>query len=255
MPGQDNTATVEPVPPKRARRTAQAPGGRVSGQTRSARVTPRLTAGTTPARRTRSKPSAARRQRTGHPKATVPVPPAAGAEGKRPGANPPVPDHAARLRALVEKANAGDRAALADLRATLDAFRAISETCEDLGQVAERLWVDLLVGGDVLARESVRRRLKRLREDLAGPRPGALEALLAEEVGLCYLSTRHAEIAAASPGGASLALAAFRARRLELARRSLVRALKTLGTLRSLRPPGLLPPDRQRGEPEERGEP
>ncbi len=154
---------------------------------------------------------------------------------------PEAPDLVNQLRGLVEGANSGDRSALAALRRFLDHHPEVWKTCGDLGKVAERAWLDLLAKDDALAQESAAKHLARLKSDLAGPEPLMLEKLLVDDIGVCYLAKLHAEIAAASPSGGSLAQAGFRLRRAESAQRRFLRAVKTLTGLRALLPEGLSP--------------
>jgi hypothetical protein len=92
---------------------------------------------------------------------------------------PPV---VAELRALVEKARAGDVAALPRMRGLLDSHPEIWERIGDLEQVAVRAWAELLVGDDPLTREAVRRKAEGLRAELEGDAPTPLERLLVGQV-------------------------------------------------------------------------
>ena len=165
------------------------------------------------------------------------------------------PEEAAALKAtlsdLVAKANAGDRNALVELRAFLDQHPEIHKTVGDLTRRAEDVWLDLLVGNDVLGRESVRRELTSLKTDLTGEHPAALEKLLVDEIGLCYLAQRQAQIAASTTGG-SIVQAAFRLRRAESAQKRYLASMKTLANLRALVPAGLVPQNGLRIHPESR---
>jgi hypothetical protein len=145
------------------------------------------------------------------------------------------------LDGLVARANIGDRGALAELRRFLDRHPEVHQTVGDLTRLAEAAWLDLLVGDHVLAREAVQRQLAQMKADLGGAHATNLEKVLLDEIGISYLAQRQAEIAAAQPGGGSLAQAAFRLRRAESAQRRYLAALKTLVTLRALAPAGLAP--------------
>jgi hypothetical protein len=152
---------------------------------------------------------------------------------------------------LVRRANAGSEECLAGLRAVLDDDPQLWRRAGDVGARAERAWVELLAAGNQLAAESIPRRLRELKAELAGPRPSPLEELLVQLLGLSWLAVCHAEAAAAEPGG-SLPQAALRYRRAESAGRRFVNAAKLLATLRELAPRGLLPRAAGRG-PQEAG--
>ena len=204
------------------------------------------TMGRKPAQRNQPKPAPQQQQATSPPGPAArkpdggPVGPAAAATPQAarvgpaptaaPQASPPVLDRAARLRGLVERANAGDRTALADLRSMLDAHPEVWGRCGDLARIAEEQWLDALTD-DALGRESIRRHIDKFKLELAGPQPTDLEWLMAQEVAACWLARKHAETAAATPGG-SVQQAAFRSRRLEAAQKAYLRAVKTLMMLR-----------------------
>ena len=146
----------------------------------------------------------------------------------------------ARLTGLVDKANAGDRPALAGLRRLLDDHPEIWETVGDLAARAERAWIELIAGEDALAVESVRRQVAELKAKLNGPHATPTEQLLVDQVASCWLATKQAELAAAQDGG-SIEQAAFRLRRVESAQRRYAGATRLLATLRARLPEGLAP--------------
>jgi hypothetical protein len=78
-----------------------------------------------------------------------------------------------------------------------------------------------------------------------------LEKLLVDEIGLCYLAQRQAQIAASATGG-SVVQAAFRLRRAESAQKRYLASMKTLANLRALVPAGLVPQNGLRIHPESR---
>jgi hypothetical protein len=157
----------------------------------------------------------------------------AGAEGLR-----------KRLELLTEKANAGDRQALADLRAFLDERPEIEGHVGDLARLAEAHWIETVTAGDALASEAVKRRMAQLKADLAGKNPSTVEKLVADLVVVNYVAERHAEIAAADPSTKSLDQAAFRLKRAESTQRRYLASLKMLAQLRALLPHGLAPDGR-----------
>src|SRR5262249_16221311 len=139
----------------------------------------------------------------------------------------------------VTRANQGERLAIDRLKQFLDLNPHIWEKAGDLTAVAERAWLERIVGQDQFMAESVRRCRARLKDDLKGPEPTALEAVLVDLVGVAWLGVRHAEIEAASPAGSSLDQAAFRLKRAESSQKRLLSATKMLATLRALMPQGL----------------
>lgn len=161
----------------------------------------------------------------------------------------------ATLEDLVARANKGDRSALGRLRRFLDQHPEIHETIGDLTRRAEGAWLDLVVGDDVLARESVQRELAGMKAKLTGAHPTVMEKLLADEITVCYLARQHAEVAVASAAKASLAQAAFRVRRTDSAQRRYLASIKTLATLRALVPEALAPLSSLRVYPGEQSKP
>lgn len=157
----------------------------------------------------------------------------------------------ATLEDLAARANKGDRNALGQLRCFLDRHPKVHATVGDLTRRAEAAWLDLVVGDDVLARESVQRELAVMKAKLTGAHPTIMEKMLADEIAVCFLARQHAEVAATSAGKGSLAQAAFRVRRADSAQRRYLASLKTLATLRALVPEGLAPLNSLRVYPEE----
>jgi hypothetical protein len=156
-------------------------------------------------------------------------------------AGEPAPDYQQLFKELVARANAGEREALARLRKFLDANPHIWSRAGDLTAVAERAWIELIAGEDQFRVESVKRRLTQLKDELKGPHPTALEAVLVDLIAVAWLGAHHVEIEAASPAGGSLAQAAFKLRRAESSQKRLLAATKTRATLRALVPRGLVP--------------
>jgi hypothetical protein len=102
-------------------------------------------------------------------------------------------------------------------------------------------WLDLLAGEDRLMYESVKRQIARLKEELAGLHPTAMERLLVAQVITCYLAVQHAEMALATPGSTSPAQTAMRLRRAESSQKRYLAALKTLARLRATAARGMVP--------------
>jgi hypothetical protein len=146
----------------------------------------------------------------------------------------------ALFKELISRANLGDQEALTRLRQVLDSNPQLWRQAGNLTAVAEKAWIDLVAGTNAVAAESARRCLAEMKTELKGPHPTPLESMLVDLVGVTWLATRHAEIQAASTGG-SLDQATFRLRRAESSQKRHLNAVKTLATLRSLLPAGLVP--------------
>lgn len=146
----------------------------------------------------------------------------------------PPPTQAQALAEVVRRANLGNEECLVGLRRLLDEHPEIWQTTGDLNALAEKRWIGLLSKGNKLLEESIPRRLKCMKAELAGSKATPLETLLIDLVGVTWLAAQHGEMDAASPPGASLSQAAFRLRRAESAQRRLLNATKTLTLVRML---------------------
>jgi hypothetical protein len=203
-------------------------------------------------RRTEAKKTtpAATRQKVDHSPQPTPEQAKAAPKGRRKGKQARVeeaaPDYQQLFRELIHRANQGERLAIDRLRTFLDLNPHIWERAGDLTAVAERAWVELIAGEDQFKTESIKRTLAEWKKRIKGPSPTALEAILADLIGVAWLGTQHAEIQAASPAGSSLEQAAFKLKRAESSQKRLLAATKTLATLRALVPQGLVPSQRLR---------
>jgi hypothetical protein len=143
-------------------------------------------------------------------------------------------DDRAWLKALVEKANAGDAEALGELRAFLDDNPQLWKRLGDMGAHAEAAWVELIANGDRLVAESVKREADRLREELRGESPGPVERLLVDQVVVSHLRVQYLQTRSADSPGVTKGQVAALARQVEGARRGYLSALKTLVLVRKL---------------------
>lgn len=96
----------------------------------------------------------------------------------------------AMLKELTARANVGDNAALMELRDALKQRPEIVQHAGDLARLAEFIWIDLATGGDALLKESVAQHLHKLRLELMGAQPTAMERMLVDHVAACYLNHR-----------------------------------------------------------------
>jgi hypothetical protein len=152
--------------------------------------------------------------------------------------DPPQPeplDSLEGLRALAARARS-DPSALPELRRALDLHPEIWRRVGDLAARAEQLWVELIAGPDVLAREALLHHLEALKVELAGPSPSPLERLLVERVAACWLQINHADAAAALARDVSIKQAEFAIKRQDRAHRRHLSAVAALATVRRLLP-------------------
>jgi hypothetical protein len=145
------------------------------------------------------------------------------------------------IKELADRANKGSDSALANLRQLLVDCPEISEHVGDLARLAEVSWLNLVAGESRLVQECLKKRIAKLKEDLAGPSPTTMERLLIDRVASTWLAVNHAETQAASPGTCSPAQSAMRLRRLESAQRNHLAAMRVLAKLRATVPQGLAP--------------
>jgi hypothetical protein len=94
-------------------------------------------------------------------------------------------------------------------------------------------------GRNLAYREGLERRVKALRDELAGPRPTAIERLLAERAAFCWLALHKCEAEESRAGGISLAQAEYQRRQIDSAHRRYLSSLKTLATVRKLALPSI----------------
>jgi len=145
------------------------------------------------------------------------------------------------LRKLVERANGGEQWAILRLRKFLDANPSFWREAGDLAAVAERSWLELVVGTDLLAVESAKRKLAEMKAELKGSHPTRTESLLVDVIAVAWLTSQHAELQASTPITGSLDQATWKLRRAESSQKRLLTATKTLATLRALTSRGLAP--------------
>jgi hypothetical protein len=141
-----------------------------------------------------------------------------------------------RLQRLVERAEGGDEAALPELRVALDANPWVWERYGDLGRQAQAAWLELIGGKNLMLKEAASRKAEQLRTELAGPGPSPLERLLVERVVACWLQVHYADASYAQLKGAGPAQHAVALRRQDSAQRRYLQAVKSLATVRKLRP-------------------
>jgi hypothetical protein len=149
------------------------------------------------------------------------------------------------LAELVERANGGDRASLKTLRKVLDQHPEIWQEVGNLATHAETTWIRLAAEGNTLAAESIRREADRLRLELLGASATAIERLLVDQIVICLIQLKLAELAAGSARKSHLMRERFHDLRLQKAQRRFLTALKTLAQIRRLPLSALTPAMRE----------
>jgi hypothetical protein len=148
--------------------------------------------------------------------------------------NEPVPQAVAGLREILERARRGEVAALPELREALRSGPDLVEYCGDLAAIAERAWVALVAGQDLVLGESVKLRPAGLKASLAGLDPTPLERLAIERVSITWLQCGFTEAAAAGPGDVAPRVAEFAIERQDRAQKRHLAALASLAMIRKL---------------------
>lgn len=108
---------------------------------------------------------------------------------------------------LVRRANGGDQDATSLLRQTLDATPELWQQLGDLAAHAEASLLTLVAGNDLLARESIGRKLQSLRDELGGSSPSLLERMAIDRVVISWLGVQHVDMLVGSTGTATAARA------------------------------------------------
>jgi hypothetical protein len=105
----------------------------------------------------------------------------------------------AELRAVSEKAEAGDREARKELRRLVrDSSAEVIAEASDFGRRAEQTLARTAAGGDPLTEEALYAKLDLMRREIAGEDPTPLEVLLTERVVSLWMFTTLLEAALAT---------------------------------------------------------
>jgi hypothetical protein len=153
-------------------------------------------------------------------------------------ASPVTPAQA--LAELSRRAGEGNESCLAGLRQLLDQRPEIWQAAGSVTGLIERMWAELLASGNRLVEESILRKVKELKAELAEVSATPLEALLVDYIGITYLAAMHGEISAAQDGG-SVEQVKLRLRRAESGHKRFTGAVKALSLVRALMPRKVVP--------------
>lgn len=141
-----------------------------------------------------------------------------------------------KVEVLLELAQKGDTAVLAELRALLDQRPDLWSGVGDLAALVEQGWIHLLAQRDLFLQEALLRQLAEMRANLAGPSPTPIEKLLVDRIVATWLQLQHSDAAMAELDNKSIRVAEFIVKRQAHANRQYLMAIGALETLRRLQP-------------------
>ena len=95
---------------------------------------------------------------------------------------------AGEQQALIERVYKGDKAAIPELRAMLDAHPEVVQAEGDLAHLAHITMIAAVASSDIVLSEVLIRRVVQMQTELEGPHPTALESLLCERIATCWLA-------------------------------------------------------------------
>jgi hypothetical protein len=145
-------------------------------------------------------------------------------------------DILADLKKLLERGEAGDTGALADVQTFLHTQADIANHFGNIAGIARDLWLAFYAGGNVFMAEATRKTMVSWKESLAGPAPSVLELLLIEQILVCWLRSHgtQALLAQAVTEKADTIVVRERQRQQAASQHGLAAGLKQLAELRKL---------------------
>ena len=140
-----------------------------------------------------------------------------------------------KIAGLIRRAEGGDKAALSTFREIFDTKPEVWEEVGNLARQAEHAMVNATAGGNEVLKAAVYRKLREMKEELAGPAPTRLERLLVERVVVCWLHVHYADITYAQRmKDLNREWGDFYQRRQDRAQRRYLSAIRTLAQVRRL---------------------
>ena len=143
------------------------------------------------------------------------------------------------INATIRKAEAGDQAALAEVREMLARPGSADILCGNIAREAVRTLVNKYAATNPVVRESVTRKLDEMRAELSGANPTPLEKLLVERVVATWLHLHHLEAIYAGKDSLSLELGSYYQKSISAAQKRYLAAIKGLAEVRKLALPTL----------------
>jgi hypothetical protein len=145
------------------------------------------------------------------------------------------------MRQIMERAQKGDASVLAELREMLDNHPELWQQLGDLARHLEEALLNMASGPSLLARESIRRRLTEIKEELAGLESSPLETLIIDRIGISWLQVHLADLDAAQAEKAGNPTAYQQVRRQNGAQNRYLAGIKQLAAVRKLLRASLAP--------------
>ena len=145
------------------------------------------------------------------------------------------------VRELIARAELGDRSAVPAVKRAFDDDPTLWQTVGDLAAQVQERWLGVVAGTDFSLKESVRRKMDELKEQLAGAAPTPIEKLLVDRVVACWLQVYQADsmYANAILASANESLLRVLMRRQESSQRQFLASIKQLDLVRGLTKPRL----------------
>ena len=138
------------------------------------------------------------------------------------------------FKAVVDKANAGDANALAELRQLLDDNPEIWKSLGDLPRYARESMLVAIAGKDESVKESLRRSAEELLGQLTTESSSAIERLAADRVISCWLECYFVDLLHPLPQGSTVKQKRFHLQLKTSAQKRYDASLKSLATLKKL---------------------
>lgn len=156
------------------------------------------------------------------------------ASSKQTSAQPrPQKPQISRLQSIMECARRGHTEVLPALEKVLDENPVLWQEMYDLASMTEQAWINRVAGKDLLLGQCIRRRVGKMKADLAGPTASALEQLLANRIAICWLIAQASELLE-SGDASGIKVAELRMKQAESANRRLLGAAKAMAAVRRL---------------------
>jgi hypothetical protein len=136
------------------------------------------------------------------------------------------------LRALIQRAQKGDKAAMVPLQEMLKDPATVDLFGGDLAKQAQLKLIDKFTTTNLLFKATLTRKLELLRGELSGPCPTPLEKLLVDRVLTCWLHLHHLETIYGDKESMTLELGLYYQRCITSAQKRYLAAIKTLALVR-----------------------